>query len=309
MGASRSHKDADARKRPAAPTRRGSRGKPASPAKSPAPKGACLKSNNCTGVHPRSRSRNVTQTPQQYKSVAALVMNVHGMFARYGISRLGFLTLTFRGNVQSAKVAQSRFRSLRAHVLGSRYLAHIRVFERQRSGRIHYHLLVALDRDIRTGFDFTAAEQGDYSTAPDALRAERAFWRSKAIAYGFGRTEIMPIRTERDAIAHYLAKGLSEAAKHRAICDKGIRLVEYSKTARIANTRFSWLTEGGRQWRIKVAIFSSVVAKAFALERVPDLDELDQILGPRWTWYYRQFITSLATESADADLGASPWSR
>ncbi|MDE4694551.1 hypothetical protein, partial [Klebsiella pneumoniae] len=40
--------------------------------------------------------------------------------------------------------------------LASRYRAYIRVMEPMKSGRIHYHLLVALDSDIRTGFDFFA---------------------------------------------------------------------------------------------------------------------------------------------------------
>jgi hypothetical protein len=56
----------------------------------------------------------------------------------------------------------------------------------------------------------------------------------------------MPISPQRDAIAAYMAKGVSNLGKARAKRDKGVRLVEYSKSARIANTRFSWVSEGGR---------------------------------------------------------------
>ncbi|MCK9193892.1 MAG: hypothetical protein M0P19_08480 [Nevskia sp.] len=77
----------------------------------------------------------------------------------------------------------------------------------------------------------------------------------------------MLIRTQRDAIAAYMAQGISNLGEARAKRDKGVRLVEYSKSARIANTRFSWVSEGGRQWRGRVVAFASIVAEARGLDR------------------------------------------
>lgn len=82
-----------------------------------------------------------------------------------------------------------RFHSLRTHVLNVRYKAFVKVIERTKKGRIHYHLLIALNDDIRTGFDFKAVENFDYRSANFALRSEWAFWRKTAKKYGFGRSD------------------------------------------------------------------------------------------------------------------------
>lgn len=37
--------------------------------------------------------------------------------------------------------------------------------------------------------------------------------------------------------------------------DKGVRLVEYSRGARIANTRFAWMSPSAKLWRQKLGGF------------------------------------------------------
>ena len=100
-------------------------------------------------------------------------------------------TLTFAQDIKNPKEAQRRFNSLATHVLRTRYLEYIRVWERTKKGRIHYHLLVVLANDIRTGFNFLEAEFGIYKDVPKAIRSEWAFWRTTAKEYGFGRTELL----------------------------------------------------------------------------------------------------------------------
>ncbi len=85
--------------------------------------------------------------------------------------------------------AARRFNSLNTHVIRARYRRAIGVWERQASGRLHLHLVVVLDADIRSGFDFAAIAERDYRSANRSLRAEWAFWRVTAPKYGFGRTE------------------------------------------------------------------------------------------------------------------------
>ncbi|EOO2707924.1 hypothetical protein D4L71_RS26955, partial [Escherichia coli] len=221
----------------------------------------CLYSNNSTENHLNSlrfdsleaaRDAAFQLNTQIRKSASCLAWNVDFLCSKFGIENLGFLTLTFRDHVLDPKEAQRRFNSLRTHVLRERYLADIRVMERQKSGRIHYHLLVVIGEDIRSGFDFGACANGDYRSANYRLKQEWAFWRKTAKAYGFGRTELLPIKSNSECISRYVGKYISkhfEARQHR---DKGVRLVEYSRNARIASTRMQFVSEGSAEWRRKV---------------------------------------------------------
>ncbi|HBC1013308.1 TPA: hypothetical protein IGZ65_005064 [Escherichia coli] len=260
----------------------------------------CLYSNNSTENHLNSlrfdsleaaRDAAFQLNTQIRKSASCLAWNVDFLCSKFGIENLGFLTLTFRDHVLDPKEAQRRFNSLRTHVLRERYLADIRVIERQKSGRIHYHLLVVIGVDIRTGFDFVACANGDYRSANQRLREEWAFWRKTAKAYGFGRTELLPIKSNSECIARYVGKYISkhfEARQHR---DKGVRLVEYSRNARIASTRMQFVSEGSAEWRRKVGIFCHYIAENTGC--TPTFDGVRGVLGPKWAYQWRKFIASL----------------
>jgi len=229
---------------------------------------------------------------QHRKSACALAWNVEAMADRFGIASLGFLTLTFAAHVLCPKEAQRRFNSLATHVLRSRYRAHVRVMERQKSGRIHYHLLIVCTDELRPGADFDAFAQGDYRTACAALRAEWAFWRSTAPAYGFGRTELLPVRSTSEGIARYVGKYISKHVGQREERDRGVRLVEYSREARMASTRFAWATPNAATWRRKVALFAKIVEGWHGISPI-HFHDLAVVLGPRWAHRYRQFIAEL----------------
>ena len=133
----------------------------------------CLNSNISTEI----------ASTQHRKAASALGWNVFALAQKHGLENLGFLTLTFKDHVLDVKEAQRRLNSLLTHIIKPRYQDYIGVLERQKSGRIHYHLLVVIGFDIRTGFDFAAVDAKDYSSANPALRAEWAFWRKTAPAY------------------------------------------------------------------------------------------------------------------------------
>ncbi len=231
-------------------------------------------------------------TASHRKSAAALSWNVKALSDRYRIQRLGFLTLTFADHVLDPKEAQRRLNSLTTNVLKKRYQGDIRVFERQKSGRIHYHLLVGLGSDIRTGANFHEFTQGDYRSASPALRAEWAFWRKTAKAYGFGRTELLPIKSTDKAIAAYVGKYISKHIESREPRDKGVRLVSYSGPARYATTRFQWASPGMKQWRKKAALAARILAYGKGISH-PTEDTLRRLYGPRWAFKLREFILSL----------------
>ena len=256
----------------------------------------CLYRNNSIEITDRIPSQPLSPAAFELstnlkKSASALAWNVQHFVDTYGLSNVGFLTLTFRDHVTDPKEAQRRFNSLKSNVLASRYRAYIRVMEPMKSGRIHYHLLVALDSDIRTGFDFFAVRDQDYSSANKAIRAEWAFWRKTAPKYRFGRTELMPVRSNSEGIGRYVGKYISKGIESRTEQFKGTRLVEYSRKAKIASTRFQFVTEGSAEWRRKLAIFVHYIADNTGCE--PSFEGLRRVLGARWSYHWREFILNL----------------
>ncbi|MEO6847155.1 MAG: hypothetical protein ABI254_07845 [Chthoniobacterales bacterium] len=112
-----------------------------------------------------------------------LGLHVEKTVSLYGLENIGFLTLSFADHVTDAREAGRRINSLLTNVIRKRYPDYIAVLERMKNKRIHYHLLVAVGADIRTGFDFAAVKQKDYRTASAHLRSEWAFWRRTAPKY------------------------------------------------------------------------------------------------------------------------------
>jgi len=245
----------------------------------------CLNSNISTEI----------LSTQQRKTASALGWNVLGLSKKHGLENLGFLTLTFKDHVLCVKEAQRRLNSLLTHIIKPRYQDYIGVLERQKSGRIHYHLLVVIGFDIRTGFDFAGVDAKDYSSANPALRAEWAFWRKTAPAYGFGRTELMPIKSSEEAIGKYIGKYIGKHIESRQAADKGARLVRYSRGAREASTRFQYVSEGSKQWRSKLGAFVHYVAARTGCE--PTIEGVRGVCGPRWCYNHRELILSMPADT------------
>jgi hypothetical protein len=255
--------------------------------------GACplpsLSSNISIETCPQKGSNRLSC--QHKKSAAALAWNVQAMAEKYGLERVGFLTLTFSDHVLLVSEAQRRFNSLASNILRGRYLAWLSIIERQKSGRLHFHLLVALPHDIRTGFDFEAIGRQDYRSACPYLRSEWAFWRGTAKLYGFGRTELLPVRSTAEGIGRYVGKYISKHLGARREEDKGARLVRYSTRARFAVTRFSWASAGSALWRSKVKAFAWMMFEVRGC--TPTMRGLREALGPHWAYKWREFIMGL----------------
>jgi len=229
------------------------------------------------------------------KSVFILTMSVKHMIEVHGLCNVGFLTLTFAQNITDPKEAQRRLNSLFTNVIKPRYKNYLGVFERQKTGRIHYHLLLTMSEDIRTGFNFDAVSRGDYSSANNYLRNEWTFWRKTSKKYGFGRTELLPIRKDSNSIAIYIAKYLSKHTNARLPCDKGVRLVRYSKGARVGSTRFQFLSQNSALWRKKLALFADYLNERYLptpslAMPIDQIDALAPFLGSTWAYKYRNYI-------------------
>ena len=220
------------------------------------------------------------------RTAFALKENVRLLGQKFGLSRLGFLTLTFRDHVTDIREAQRRFNSLRTNVLAKRYAASIAVVERQKSGRIHFHLLIVCPEDIRTGFDFAAVDSGDYKSANRWLRGEWSFWRATAPKYRFGRTELLPVKKDAESLAAYVGKYIAKHVGARIDADRGARLVRYTVNARMVGTRFAWKGIGPWLWRAKL--------KKFAEQQGCDsMEHLKAKFGHRWAYHYREHIEAI----------------
>ena len=161
----------------------------------------CLSSNICT------KADKINVLTGGHKRTAFMVAyEIECLVKEFGIERIGFFTLTFKDHVTDLREAQERFRSLRAHVIVKRYRRAIGVWERHKSRRIHFHLIVVLDKDILSGADFAAFKRKDYRSANSALRAEWAFWRVTCPKYRFGRHELMPVKSNAEGISRYVGK-------------------------------------------------------------------------------------------------------
>jgi hypothetical protein len=238
----------------------------------------------------------LTFSPAAARTAFALRENVEAFIVKHGVENCGFLTLTFAEHVVDPRIAQQRMNSLTTNVLRPRYLEAIRVYERQKSGRIHYHLLVAIGRDVRTGVNFRAIENQDYRTAGPALRAEWAFWRRTSKLYGFGRTELLPIIDTAAAIGRYVGKYIAKHLGAREQRDLGVRLVSYVGP-RVATVKFAWAFGHGRDWR---AALGALVSELAAMRQIdsPTFEGMRRRYGKAWAWRWKDSIAERVRELA-----------
>lgn len=227
------------------------------------------------------------------KTAFALGLNAKRFIARWCLERVGFLTLTFGDHVVKAREAQRRLNSFLTNEGRGRWLAWIIVFERMKSSRVHFHLLVAMAEDIRTGFDFEAAARKDYRSACPVLRSEWAWLRRVLPGYGFGRSELLPLRKDSEAVALYVGKYIAKAIEKREEKDKGIRLVRYSRGAAVASTRFQFVSKGSSRWRRRVGEMAAECG-------IEEYGEWSERFGPKWAWMLGNIIANEIEETEES---------
>jgi hypothetical protein len=229
-----------------------------------------------------------------------LAWEIVALAREYGLEHLGFLTLTFADLVLELKEANRRFNT---GVLKGRYKRAVAVPERQESGRLHFHLLAVLDADIRSGCDFEAFQRKDYRSAPAALRSEWAFWRATAPRYGFGRHELLPVRSTADGISRYVGSYIGKHVRLRSESDKGARLVRYlgyGPGDRKASCRLGWNTDNAWLWRHKLAAFAGRVGAR-------DTADLKTLFGPRWAYWLYESIMAERVDQVRRSPTSTRW--
>lgn len=135
-------------------------------------------------------------------------------------------------------------------------------------GRVHFHLLGDVGRDIRTGVDVEAVQRGDYRTASVGMREEYVWLRHMAQRYGFGFVaDIQPVKSCEQAIAKYLSKYVAKHIGKRELRDKGTRLVGVSMTLFTLPSRQMHVTSTGSSSSSNSAKSASSCAASHATVR------------------------------------------
>lgn len=282
----------------------------------------CLYSNNCIETvetvekqlqagYENRKSDKINEFSTSYKkSTTALEMNVKAFIEVFGLNKVGFLTLTFADDVTDPKEAQRRFHSLRTNFLKRHLPEYVCVYERTKKGRIHFHLIVNTRVDIRRGLNFREIAAGRYSSANPALRKLWALLRENVHKYGFGRTELLPVKTNSKGLARYVSKYISKHINSRLPEDKGYRLVRTSMDKKsvwkVANSNFAFVSKGSKEWRRKlkkwVEQVEDYINRLAEWKHRPALPRINQdnyntvlssVLSPKWAFKNREIIVNM----------------
>jgi hypothetical protein len=146
-----------------------------------------------------TRSRQAPLSRNLYKSQLTLGNVIDNLVLKYTTSMLLLITLTFAANIKSTKEAHRRLNSM-LNDIRKRYARYVWVLQPQRSGVIHYHLLIPVDFDTHQGTDLHPwANRTRYTDADrlkamsPQLRGESDWWQDLAPRHNFGRVEVAPI--------------------------------------------------------------------------------------------------------------------
>lgn len=234
-------------------------------------------------------------SPYHKKAAHTLHVNVERLIMEAAsLGHVGFLTLTFKENLTDNKTASRRFNTFNSHFLNAdpRFGTKIIVKEPQSRGAWHYHILIQLSQDIRTGFDYEAIKNHDYSSASTYLRQLWKDIREACEAYGFGRSELIPVKSNAEAMGYYLGKYISKGIGQRSEEQKNVRLVNYTKGWTRNSAKFVWNTANTAQWRKKLSLFAKI-------HGCQDLYQLTDKLGPNWAYRFLEDIINVSDAAAD----------
>ncbi|HEX3716571.1 MAG TPA: hypothetical protein VH595_01275 [Verrucomicrobiae bacterium] len=199
-----------------------------------------------------------------------------------------------REKAKELEFVQKRWHSLLSNVIANRYGDWVCVLEMHSDGVWHFHVVVSVEADIRTGTDIETLT--NYSLPykmrrgvrfrNEALATEWSHLRGVCCKYRFGRAELMPIKKNGEALARYVAGYLAKSWA-RVPSGRKSRLVRLSRSLSGNITmRFSPNTLGNLIYRTRLKIAASML-------HFDGYDDFEDYLGARWHCYLSDIIAAI----------------
>ena len=228
------------------------------------PRLPCLKSDNCIRTSRR-------------KQLFVAQENIRLYIEKFGENNVGVLTITTPSECLAAREFQKKWHSFRTNIVKKLFPNGMWIRERQsRTGNWHAHAVVNLGRDIKTGFPFDQVQRRFYANVDSELRRIWKQLRQKAEAYGFGRTELIPIKHSGRGCARYLTKYLSKSfVSEKILGEEQCRLFGIWGGVRFAYSQFEWVSN---------RIIRKRKAWLAATAGLKDFDGFRALYGPMW-WF------------------------
>jgi hypothetical protein len=212
---------------------------------------------------------------QRRKQLFVAQENLRRYIEKFGVNHVGVLTITTSTECWSSVAFQKKWHSFRSNIVVRLFATGMWVRERQpRTGNWHCHAIVNFGHDIRTSFPFDQVEHRFYANVDPALRAIWKQLRQKAEVYGFGRTELLPIRQNAAGCSRYLTKYLSKSfVTEKAFGEEKGRLFGVWGKVRFVHSGFDWVANRimrkRKAWLAATADLNDIVA-------------FTGLYGPRW---------------------------
>lgn len=233
----------------------------------------------------------------QNKQIYALKQNLREMIRRYGLERVGLLTLTFKLQVP-VPIAWKMLNNFFTGYFRKAYKRYVVILGISEETRIHFHIITVFNVDIRTGTDFTAIQKNDYSAAPATLKRLWKELRKKSRDYGFGkRTHLAPVYNE-EAFIKYMAGNVRTAYQYANENREGnpwypsrrrTRVLSYSQGWRSCSAQHNSVV-GASPWRMRLKI----IGRAIGCNTFDEFTDKIRPISPRWHIFFRKFLFRLS---------------
>jgi len=279
---------------------------------------------NTSTIHPPPKPAITGMQTNHHKSALAMElacekligMCCDGTLDHDAFMHTAVMTLTFTQAEYSWKAAKQELQKL-LKTLQRRYgddFRYVWVQERHQSGGIHFHVLLTLPFDCRTGSDihtllrWKEIEENAFACdrikdclpfLNDSLRDELIELRKILPRYGIGRFDILPILTDSESVIAYLKKGIRRHLSVRHVEDKGARLWGCSKNVHVCATQeFSLYTPFTTKLRKRIAAWGKS-------HHLNDIDEARHKVGPHWFFIFRNDYERLGDDALLQRVGHS----
>jgi hypothetical protein len=234
------------------------------------------------------------------KSAEALYQQILAYGNKFGVEKLAFLTVTFAGEAPTMEYAMKCFKVFLNSFLRRRYVAGVRVTERgDKKGRLHFHIVVVMDQDVRTGFDFSKTNyKGENPTASPYFQVEHEAIKAALAKYGFGPVHwFEPAKESLEALARYVAAYVAKNISKRLPGDKKARLWGcWGDVPRACSCQFARVTPNRWLWGQKVKIWAASHGFMEGEGRGQSFDVMDrlkEVFGARWCFHFQKDILAV----------------